>query len=347
MEAIERDQDDRLVRLLRPRDRHAGSNRGKNHKHSPPHFSPKVRVSNNNFASTWPLVLTLAVLRAVFLLTLCAALSAPISTSAHVDCSSLSQCTSSPVMASSFVQYGPESDFPIQNLPFGIFSTPGGNAHVGVAIGEYVLDLLAIAHLFDGPLLKDVAASVFGKPSLNAFMGLERPHWVEARKTITKLLSADEPTLRDNAELRAKALIPLSSVTLHLPAEIGDYTDFYSSKEHASNVGIMFRGKDNALMPNWLHLPVGYHGRSSSIVVSGTPITRPCGQLKYGEAPPVYGATKEFDFELETAFFVGGKATQLGEPINIKNAKEHIFGMVVMNDWSGNKKKREKEEDKY
>ncbi|TSK53831.1 Fumarylacetoacetase [Bagarius yarrelli] len=135
-------------------------------------------------------------------------------------------------------------------------------------------------------------------------------------------------------ELRARAFVDQSIALMHLPAEIGDYTDFYSSRDHATNVGIMFRGKENALMPNWLRLPVGYHGRASSVVVSGTPIRRPQGQMRPDATkPPVFGPSKQLDIELEMAFFVG-PGNKLGEPIPIEKAHEHIFGMVLMNDWS-------------
>ncbi|XP_067327543.1 fumarylacetoacetase isoform X2 [Anolis sagrei] len=165
-------------------------------------------------------------------------------------------------------------------------------------------------------------------------MALGWEAWKEARVCLQKLLSANEPTLRDNAELRKRAFIPQASAIMHLPAEIGDYTDFYSSRQHATNVGVMFRGKENALMPNWLHLPVGYHGRASSVVVSGTPIRRPVGQMKPDEAkPPVFGASRLLDIELEMAFFVG-PGNKLGEPVSIGEAHKHIFGMVLMNDWS-------------
>jgi fumarylacetoacetase len=140
--------------------------------------------------------------------------------------------------------------------------------------------------------------------------------------------------LRDNTDLRKRALIPASEVTMHLPAEIGDYTDFYSSREHATNVGTMFRGPENALMPNWLHLPVGYHGRASSVVISGTPIRRPNGQTRPDDKkPPVFGPCKLMDIELEMALFVG-PGNKMGEPIPISQAQDHIFGLVLMNDWS-------------
>jgi len=194
-----------------------------------------------------------------------------------------------------------------------------------------VLDLhrIAEAELFSSPQV----AEALKQPLLNDFMGLGRNAWKEARATITSLLSESNATLRDNAELRAAALVPQSSVQMVMPARVGDYTDFYSSREHATNVGTMFRGKDNALQPNWLHLPVGYHGRASSVVVSGTPLHRPCGQLKPAEGDPVWGTCKLLDFELEMAFFVG-PSNELGHRIDIANANEHIFGLVVMNDWS-------------
>eukprot|EP00794_Sanderia_malayensis_P017357 gene17357-19091_t len=204
---------------------------------------------------------------------------------------------------------------------------------IGVAIGEYVLDLSAIKHFFTGPHLSS-NQSVFQQPSLNAFMNLGKESWTEARQTLQRILSADEGVLRDDAEMRKRCLFPQSSVQMHLPAEIGDYTDFYSSRDHATNVGTMFRGKENALMPNWLHLPVGYHGRASSVVISGTEVRRPWGQSRADETkPPVFQPCKIMDFELEMAFFVG-KGNDLGHPIPASSAQNHIFGMVLMNDWS-------------
>ncbi|RLW03620.1 hypothetical protein DV515_00006401 [Chloebia gouldiae] len=345
----------------------------------------------------------------------------------------------------SFIQVDKDSDFPIQNLPYGVFSTKEEPRHrLGVAIGDQILDLSIIKHLFNGPALAK-HQHVFDQPTLNAFMGLGWPAWTEARAVLQKLLSAGEPSLRDNAELRrrlglcsgvgaggegcavcadGKRVCPLTphlsfvrsdalgttifyfckalqtklrkeleeqvslfhasygwelqvfrdlkasffiSERLYLKLlrrctclptseggsclqgwqqraaavlsiaripEPGDYTDFYSSRQHATNIGIMFRGKENALMPNWLHLPVGYHGRASSVVVSGTPIRRPVGQTKPdNDKPPVFGACKRLDIELEMAFFVG-PGNKFGEPIPISRAQEHIFGMVLMNDWS-------------
>ncbi|CAN7979846.1 unnamed protein product, partial [Ixodes pacificus] len=236
--------------------------------------------------------------------------------------------------AMSFVPVTEGSDFTYENLPYGIFSTPTNKKpRPGVAIGDYILDLSVVKHFFTGPHLKN-SQHVFDESSLNSFMGLGRPAWLEARQVIQKLLSKNEPVLKDDIALKAKALVPMSQATMHLPAQIGDYTDFYSSLEHATNVGVMFRGKDNALMPNWKHLPVGYHGRASSIVVSGTPIRRPNGQTRPDDSkPPVFGPCRLMDFELEMAFFVG-PASSLGDPIAVQTAEDHIFGMVLMNDWS-------------
>jgi fumarylacetoacetase len=235
----------------------------------------------------------------------------------------------------SFLEIDPDSHFPIQNLPFGIFRPPsGGRPRVGAAIGDWVLDLevLEASGHFNGPAL--IGRQVFGQPSLNTLMALGRPAWREARSRIARLLDADEPMLRDNLPLRSRLLFPRHQVELLLPAEIGDYTDFYSSREHATNVGAMLRGPQNALMPNWLHLPVAYHGRASSIVVSGADVRRPLGQTKSDDAPaPTLGPSGRVDFELELGCFVG-PGNALGEPIPIERAADHIFGMVLVNDWS-------------
>jgi len=179
----------------------------------------------------------------------------------------------------SWVPVSPASHFPLQNLPYGVFSTANQPEHrIGVAIGDQILDLSKISNLFSGPLLK-TQQHVFRESTLNGLMGLSKEHWAEARATLTTLLSRDCPTIRDSS-LKDTCLVAQASATMHLPATIGDYTDFYSSLDHATNVGTMFRGKDNALMPNWKHLPVGYHGRASSVVVSGTPVRRPNGQTR-------------------------------------------------------------------
>ncbi|EEB15545.1 Fumarylacetoacetase, putative [Pediculus humanus corporis] len=232
----------------------------------------------------------------------------------------------------SFVPYDENCDFPLENLPYGIFSTnEDPKPRIGVAIGNEVLDVKAVSHLFEGQLREK--KHVFSEETLNSFMEQGKTFWKETRKTLQMLLSAGNPTLQ--GELRKKVFHPQSSVKMHLPAHIGDYTDFYSSIHHATNVGIMFRGPENALMPNWKHIPVGYHGRSSSVVLSGTPIKRPLGQTVPIEgAGPIFGPSRLMDFELEVAFFVGGPPTKLGEPVSINNAEDHIFGFVLMNDWS-------------
>lgn len=233
-----------------------------------------------------------------------------------------------------WVEVPANSDFPIQNLPFGIFKPKLGSSRAGVAIGNYVLDLQVITELgyFDTLYLKD--NSVFSKPYLNDFIALGRPVWQMVRQRISELLQHDNPKLRDNYEHRSKVLIYDTEVSMQMPVQVGDYTDFYSSVEHATNVGAMFRDPANALLPNWKHLPVGYHGRASSIVVSGTDFHRPNGQNKApGALIPAFGPSQQLDFELEMAFIIG-KSTQLGEYVPIEKAEEYIFGMVLFNDWS-------------
>jgi len=171
------------------------------------------------------------------------------------------------------------------------------------------------------------------RPSIR-FMAAGHGEWKKVRAAVTELLSADNPRLRDDAALRAEVLIPIKNIHMHLPITVGDYTDFYSSKEHATNVGAMFRDPANALLPNWLHVPVGYHGRASSVVISGTAIRRPCGQTKADEKEmPSFGPSRLMDFELELGCIIG-KGSELGEPIPVTKAHEHIFGMVIVNDWS-------------
>ena len=232
----------------------------------------------------------------------------------------------------SFIDVAPDSHFPVQNLPFGIFSTKANpQSRAGVAIGDHVLDLAVLEQL---GLLKPAGSPVFNQATLNAFIALGRQAWSDNRLAISLLLRHDNPTLRDDAALRAKALCPIADVTMHLPVAIPGYTDFYSSKEHATNVGLMFRDPKNALLPNWLHIPIGYNGRASSVVVSGTPVRRPRGQIKLPDADnPIFGACRKLDFELETAFIVG-QGNALGDPISIDAAPSHIFGMVLLNDWS-------------
>jgi fumarylacetoacetase len=235
----------------------------------------------------------------------------------------------------SWVDVAADSDYPIQNLPFGTFRPRAGDSpRAGVAIGEYVLDLGVLERhgLFSGPLMRQ--HRVFDRRGLNAFFALGKEAWSEARATISRLLRADEATLRDQPALREHCLHRMNDVEMLLPAEIGDYTDFYSSREHATNVGTMLRGAANALQPNWLHLPVAYHGRSSSVVVSGTDLHRPLGQMKPDSAAaPLFGPSRSVDFELEVGAFVG-PGNNLGEPIPVESALDRVFGLVLVNDWS-------------
>lgn len=221
--------------------------------------------------------------------------------------------------------------FPLQNLPYGVFSRAGERPRVGVAIGDQVADLAA---LDEAGLLPAAAKGSFAAPTLNAFIALGRPVWSETRARLAALLGGADGALRDSAVLRDKALVPTSGCTLHLPVDIPGYTDFYSSREHATNVGRMFRDPENALLPNWLEIPIGYNGRASSVVVSGTALHRPNGQLKLPDvARPVYGPCRKLDYELEMGFIVG-KCSQLGKPVGIDEADAYMFGMVILNDWS-------------
>jgi len=225
-----------------------------------------------------------------------------------------------------------DSDFGLANIPFGIYSN-GGGPRGATRVGDHVVDLhvLQKAGYFAGLGLPD---DVFDSPYLNDFIALGKPVTNAVRARIQELFAQENAELRDNEAVRVDALRKIEHVQMHLPVKVGDYTDFYSSREHATNVGTMFRDPNNALLPNWLHIPVGYHGRSSSIVVSGVPIHRPKGQLKADDAPaPTFGPTRLLDFELEMAFIVG-KGNALGTSIPVDEAEEHIFGMVIFNDWS-------------
>ncbi len=232
----------------------------------------------------------------------------------------------------SWVPVEKDSDFPIQNLPFGIFINDGKTARVGVAIGAYVLDLYALQK---GGYLDafDLTDSILENQYLNNFLRLGKQKVRAIREAISALLRTENTTLKNDAEAFGKYLLPMREVEMLLPVNAGDYTDFYSSIVHATNVGSMFR-PDNPLMPNWKHLPVGYHGRCSSIVVSGQSIHRPKGQMiaKPGDAP-FFSATAQLDFELEMAFITfDGKP--LGQSISTAEADDYIFGMVIFNDWS-------------
>ena len=236
----------------------------------------------------------------------------------------------------SFIDIAADSDFSIHNLPYGIFSdakdaASNNNRRAGVAIGEQVLDLSILEA--EG-LLSLTGGPYFDQPTLNAFIDSGRDNWTKARSTIQTLLSADSDTLRDNKDLQAKALFKQADVTMHLPVHVPGFTDFYSSKEHATNVGTMFRDPKNALLANWTEMPVGYNGRASTVIVSGTDVIRPSGQLKPNpDERPIFSPCKRLDFELETAFVVG-RGNDIGQPIAVDEANDHIFGMVLLNDWS-------------
>ncbi len=234
----------------------------------------------------------------------------------------------------SFIEVAPESHFPLQNLPYGIFRPHDDKARAGVAIGDLVLDLAVLEEDGYFRALDFGERPVFAGDSLNPFLALGRPAWRKTREILQHLLAAETGGLRDDQALRKRAFHPQKDVTMQLPARIGGYTDFYSSYHHAFNVGTMFRGPENALMPNWKWLPIAYHGRASSIVPSGAEVRRPHGQIKPPDADtPSYSASRALDFELETAFFIG-PPNKLGEPVPIAQAVDHIFGLVLMNDWS-------------
>jgi fumarylacetoacetase len=233
----------------------------------------------------------------------------------------------------SWVEVPMDSDFPIQNLPFGIFKTPYLTPVAGVAIGDHVLDLVYLhEHGFLDGL--DLPAGIFNQQYLNSFLALGKKKGREVRQRISELLRTDNAELKGNIQAREMALISMDEVQMQMPVRIPNYTDFYSSEEHATNVGSLFRDPKNALFPNWKHLPVAYHGRASSIVVSGTPIHRPKGQIKSIDSDsPVFGPTQKLDFELEVAFITCADS-KLGVPVSTADAEEYIFGFVLFNDWS-------------
>jgi len=233
----------------------------------------------------------------------------------------------------SWIPVSENSDFPIQNLPFGIFKTAQLSPRVGVAIGEKVVDLKSLhvlGYLENLPFEKtDLDTS-----KLNPIIAKGKKATQELRNRISKLLRSDVPDLQTKEHHVEQAIIDMKDVEMLMPVEVGDYTDFYSSIEHATNVGTMFRDPKNALLPNWRHIPVGYHGRASSIVVSGTPLHRPKGQQKPKEdEPPVFGPSKLLDFELEMGF-ITYPSNELGDHIPMSRAEDHIFGMLLFNDWS-------------
>jgi len=226
-----------------------------------------------------------------------------------------------------------DSDFPIQNIPFGVFLTRDDIITIGTRIGDFAIDLGALHQLGyfkEIPLTDDI----FLQDTLNDFIADGRITWRLVRNRIAEIFDKSNTTLKDNAEHKERIIFTMEEIEMQLPVTIGDYTDFYASKEHATNVGSIFRDPENALMPNWLHIPIGYHGRSSSIITSGTPVKRPIGQTKPKNLEaPIFGPSKLVDFELEMAF-ITTDVNKLGETIKLEEAEEYIFGLVLFNDWS-------------
>lgn len=233
----------------------------------------------------------------------------------------------------SWIEVSKDSDFPIQNIPFGVFKTDSLSPRVGTRIGDKVIDLNALfvlGYLDNLPFTRED----FDTDSLNRMMKKGKAATSDLRNRLSKLFNSENKDLSGNAHHVEQVLFDASKVEMCMPVQVGDYTDFYSSRDHAKNVGTMFRDPDNALLPNWLHIPVGYHGRASSIIPTGQPIKRPKGQQKPNEDEgPVFGPCKLLDFELEMAF-VTFDGKPLGESISTKEAKDYIFGMCIMNDWS-------------
>ena len=241
--------------------------------------------------------------------------------------------TANDINRKSWLEVPSDTDFPIQNIPFGVFLTRENIVTVGTRIGDFAIDLGALQQLnyFEGIELTD---DMFMQDTLNDFISDGQKTWRLVRNRIAEIFDVENPKLQENVKDRAIIIFKMDEVEMQLPVLIGDYTDFYSSKEHATNVGKMFRDPENALLPNWLHIPVGYHGRSSTIVPSGISVHRPMGQtLPNGETTPVFGPSRLVDFELETAF-ITTDVNIMGENILITEAEEYIFGMVLLNDWS-------------
>ena len=231
----------------------------------------------------------------------------------------------------SFIYVNENSDFSIYNIPFGVFEKDGYHG-VCTRVGDTIIDLhqCMCSNIFDSMKLPE---NVFNQRYINDFIALGKPVTSEVRIRLQHALMVGG-FLDNDIFKETEIFISADNVTMLLPIQIGDYTDFYSSREHATNVGMMFRDPANALLPNWLHLPVGYHGRASSIVVSGTPICRPNGQtMPEGAEKPVFGPSRQLDFELEMAFVIG-KDTMLGESISTDDAEQYIFGLMLFNDWS-------------
>lgn len=229
-------------------------------------------------------------------------------------------------MTTTWVEGAAGSPFDIDNLPYGVFSRAGEEPRVGVRIGDHVLDLAPVAEI--GDPASELAAA-WRTPSLNAFMALGREAWRTARWWIVEVLG--DAVHRERTQPH---LVPLADVTLHLPVEVADYVDFYASEHHASNVGRIFRPDQEPLLPNWKHLPVGYHGRAGTVVASGTPVVRPQGQRKApSEEAPSFGPSRRLDIEAELGFVVG-TGSDLGSPVAHGAFADHVFGVVGLNDWS-------------
>ncbi len=241
--------------------------------------------------------------------------------------------TANNINRKSWLEVSIDSDFPIQNIPFGVFLTKEYVVTAGTRIGNFAIDLGALQQLnyFEGIDLTD---DMFMQDTLNDFISDGKKTWRLVRNRIADIFEEKNSLLRDNLKHRDIIIFDINDVEMQLPVLIGDFTDFYSSKGYATNVGKMFRDPENALLPNWLHIPMGYHGRSSTIIPSGIPVHRPMGQtLPIDEETPVFGPSRMVDFELETAF-ITTDANVMGENIPINEAEDYIFGMVLMNDWS-------------
>ncbi|NBO37854.1 fumarylacetoacetase [bacterium] len=247
----------------------------------------------------------------------------------------MSQFSVIPWNARSWLEVSSQSDFSLQNLPFGIFTSNGRTEpRVGLALGDWVVDTVA---LFDAGLLAQVPGlnrTHLLAAELNALLSAGSLTWRGLRAQVAELFTAGNSTLLKNSDLHSRLLVKQSEAKMRLPTRVSNYVDFYSSREHASNVGAMFRDPQNPLLPNWLHIPIGYNGRSSSIIPSGVPFKRPMGQLKADTDPaPIFAPTKQLDFELEMAF-ITGKETALGETISAQKTDDYIFGLALLNDWS-------------
>ena len=232
----------------------------------------------------------------------------------------------------SWVRVPKRSPFPIQALPYGVFSRTGEPPRVGVAIGDHILDLAVLSDAGLVSLPGHLSMGMFDRPNLDRFLTAGRSAWTAVRRRVSGLLSVQNSEILD-AGLAARAVIPLSAVDLHVPFTVADYVDFYSSIEHATNLGRMFRPDADPLLPNWRHLPVGYHGRAGTVVAGGTPIVRPSGQFRRPDQPPAHGPTGKLDIEVELGFVIG-TGSDLGTTVPTSKAADHIFGVVLVNDWS-------------